>query len=192
MVRALLEGRKTQTRRALRAPYGTLEYLADESWRPICTKVYPGDRLWVKETWSHTGTGVWTTQDVLRARDGKVIYRADDEILGAGWFPSIFMFRHLSRLTLTVTDVRVQRLQDISEADAIAEGIELSTEHPNCWKRGKLTGDQNFVTVTGCPKLAFRSIWESINGPDAWYANPWIYAISFDVQRGNIDQMQGT
>lgn len=59
-------------------------------------------------------------------------------------------------------------------------------------RTAKLTGDQNFATVTGFPKLAFRSIWESINGPDAWYANPWIYAISFDVLRGNIDTLKST
>ena len=201
MVRALLDGRKTQTRRALKPPYGMLEYLADGSWKPICTKVFPGDRLYVRE--AHYLTDDGTTEYAIFAEEAADVTAHREEIEDLqirqpqiDWSkhlrlrPSIHMPRWASRLTLTVTDVRVQRLQDISEADAIAEGIERSTEHPNCWKRGKLTGDQNFVTVTGFPKLAFRSIWESINGADAWDANPWIYAISFDVQLGNIDTLK--
>tara|TARA_R110002051_G_C8639651_1_gene485987 strand:- start:31 stop:579 length:549 start_codon:yes stop_codon:yes gene_type:complete len=178
-----------------------LEYLADGSWKPICTKVFPGDRLYVRE--AHYLTDDGTTEYAIFAEEAADVTAHREEIEDLqirqpqiDWSkhlrlrPSIHMPRWASRLTLTVTDVRVQRLQDISEADAIAEGIERSTEHPNCWKRGKLTGDQNFVTVTGFPKLAFRSIWESINGADAWDANPWIYAISFDVQLGNIDTLK--
>lgn len=97
--------------------------------------------------------------------------------------PSIHMPRWASRLTLTVTDVRVERLQDISEADAIAEGCPVSTMpgtigHPLC--------PVGFNEM-GTPIYWFRELWNSINGPDAWDANPWVVALTFDVARRNID-----
>lgn len=67
----------------------------------------------------------------------------------------------------------------ISDADAIAEGIEHDEKYPTLWKRGPLQGDQNTVKVTGFPHLAYRSIWEKINGPDSWAANPWVCVVEF-------------
>jgi hypothetical protein len=93
--------------------------------------------------------------------------------------PAIHMPSWASRITLEVTRVRVERLQDISEADAMAEGIERSHEYPPCWKRGKLHGDQNTVSITGFPVLAYRSIWEEINGHESWTANPWVWVVEF-------------
>lgn len=85
------------------------------------------------------------------------------------------MPRWASRLTLTVTDVRLERLQDISEADAIAEGVgRLTTSVP---KMGKSISARD----------AFHDIWNDINGPDAWDANPWVAAYSFDLRKRNID-----
>ena len=88
-----------------------------------------------------------------------------------------------------MTDVRVQRLQVISDADAIAEGIERHPATPTLWRRGPLIGDQNKVDCTAFPELAFRSIWEALHDKpgERWNDNPWIVAISFDVHHGNID-----
>lgn len=184
MIRALLDGRKTQTRRVLKPPYGTLEYLGGGQWRPICTKLFPGDRLWVRET-----VALWTGAH----RD--TVYRADesaeewanlkhDADLGF-WTvrPSIHMPRWASRLTLIVTDVRVQRLQEISEDDAIAEGI-----HRNLSNWYPIPGVDGSGTTA---RAAFAGLWNSIHGPDAWDANPWVAAITFDVKRGNIDTPTG-
>jgi hypothetical protein len=194
MVRALLAGTKTQTRRVLKPQPETfplqngeqcLVYpmhiegesvpriaMGDGRNGVITLQKVPfavGDRLWVKETWTHTGTGVWAVGDVHRALDGRVAYRATEDIPGAGWFPSIFMFRKLSSLTLTVTDVRVERLQDISGADAVAEGV-----------RSRLPDN-------GIAQHEYAALWDSINGGGAWAANPWVVAVTFDVREGNID-----
>ena len=89
------------------------------------------------------------------------------------WRPSIFMPRWVSRITLEITDVRVERLQDISEADAIAEGVEYLPDVGGwrCYmnERGGYT-----YAVT-----SYRSLWESINGPGSWAANPWVWVIGY-------------
>lgn len=175
MVRALLDGRKTQTRRILKPPYGTLEFQANGTWKPICTKFFPGDRLWVREA---CATWVGELKDAA--------YRADET--DAEWEnlrhdarlgfwkirPSIHMPRWASRLTLIVTDVRVQRLQDISRGDAMEEGCPFANmaDGPD-------------------PRDWFTTLWNSIHGPKAWGANPWVCAISFTVTPQNIDQIGG-
>lgn len=97
--------------------------------------------------------------------------------------PSIHMPRWASRITLTVTDVRVERLQDITEADAIAEGIERSEKFPDRY----LTPAGDFAI----PTVAYHRLWDSINGDGAWDRNPWIVAYTFTVHLGNIDQIGG-
>lgn len=161
----------------------------DELWYRVRPPFEFGDRLWVKETWR-----TWRDFDDIRpntlpAVEAPVFYEADRDNCDRHGKArvSIHMPRWASRLTLIVTDVRVERLQDISEADAIAEGIERDETHPFLWKRGPLEGDQNKVAVTNFPELAYRSIWESINGPGSWKANPWVVAVSFEVRKGNID-----
>lgn len=135
-----------------------------------------GDRLWVRETWA-----VGTIYDGMPPRDinptGKpgwcgVRYAATDARMGIKDRPSIHMPRWASRITLHVTDVRVERLQDISEEDARAEGAE--DEIP--WRDGY-----------GPYKEGFCSLWNSINGRDAWGKNPWVAAISFRPVLANID-----
>lgn len=171
MVRALLEGRKSQTRRLLKPPYGTLEYLRDGTWRPICIKFFPGDRLYVREA--------FCPRLGYPAPIAKPHYRADDdrpEWRGL-WKPSIHMPRWASRITLTVTEVRVQRLQEISEADARAEGV---TQHRYGTARNPSWTDY---------KTSFEWLWDSLHGPDAWAANPWVVAVSFTVDRRNIDNL---
>jgi hypothetical protein len=190
MVRALLAGTKTQTRRTLKSPYGTLE-LTSAGWKPVHTKVRVGDRLWVRETWApltyltHNDPGTQAIADggFYRADEGTV----DGEI--SKWKPSIFMPRHASRLTLTVTDVRVERLQDISEEDAIAEGI---ASKKICGVGDVWTHYLNPHGPVGWndPRQSYQSLWESINGPGSWDANPWIVAYTFRTERGNIDQIE--
>lgn len=211
MIQALLQGRKSQTRRALTDQTlwrddGTV-WTGFMGWQPVewalgnrgavgkgvLPRYAPGDRLWVKETYAYVGT----------TDPGWLLYRATyDECCRAhgfdqpvpdasevAWKPSIFMPRRLSRLTMLVTDVRVQRLQDISEADAMAEGIAKSP-HGN---RDQWVDYPEGSSAAGWqdPRHSFRSLWNSINGPDAWAANPWVVAVTFDVVRGNIDQVQG-
>lgn len=148
----------------------------------------PGDRLWVKETWA-----AGSIYDGMPPRDinpgGKpgwcgIRYAATDERNGIKDRPSLFMPRWASRLTLLVTEVRVERLQDISEADAIAEGaltVDLSTH-------GAPT-EQGRPPLGQPPSQRFRHLWNGINGPDAWAANPWVVAVTFEVHQRNIDQL---
>jgi len=161
MVRALLDGSKTQTRRAVKgAPldwlemYGfTPEFVAN-SGNGMCRYGQPGDRLFVRETWLKTNP----------FSDGGLHtygYRATDEaeFPDAIWKPSIHMPRIASRITLEITSVRVERLQDISEADAQAEGV---------------------YTDPACPAYdAYQTLWDQINGPDSWAENPWVWVIEF-------------
>jgi len=186
MVRAMLDGRKSQTRRIYKVPSGS--YVEQGGvWAMTDGCAYgdaalpyaPGDRLWVRENCATWG-------------DHEAIYRADDAVeyglavsdgkFGAKWKarPSIHMPRWASRLTLTVTDVRVQRLQDISEADAIAEGCDavlaLTIKRPN-------------GAHPGNPRECYCDLWNSLHGPGAWDANPWVVALTFTVQCGNIDKI---
>lgn len=173
MVRALLNGSKTQTRRAAKG--AALQWLVRDKFSPafvadpsngLCPYGQPGDRLWVREAWA------------IDDEDGQRCYRAD---LGLGgdaddwernrlegapkyrWKPSIHMHRATSRITLEITGVRVERLQDISEADAIAEGV-----------IGKQTADAHYTA-----REAYCVLWEQINGGGAWYNNPWVWVVEF-------------
>lgn len=158
MVRALLAGTKTQTRRPLKQVQIRSEAMPEPEWRSVhtlCPYGQPGDRLWVRETFMDLGACY--------------LYRADSsaeqERAAAAprqpWKPAIHMPRAASRITLEVTGVRVERLQDISEADARAEG------------------------AAAPPHLSYRDgyawLWDSINGPGAWDLNPYVWCISFRV-----------
>ncbi|MGO4738599.1 hypothetical protein AB4099_18775 [Bosea sp. 2KB_26] len=165
----------------------------------------PGDRLWVREAWRCNGWATDVATIFYRAseRDGYTAMCeqypvADHKPLRVttGWRPGIHMSRWASRLTLTVTDVRVERLQDISEDDAIAEGIvcENVIVGTTSYGRGpvEITADRYFFD--GCDDegfedavSAYAALWDQINGAGAWALNPWIVAYSFSVQRGNID-----
>ena len=172
MVRALLAGAKTQTRRAVKPQPGAgqtiTEYregdgfcvATDPPSRSVvrdlpCPYGQPGDQLWVRETAA-----------VGHSYDGKarVCYRSDGDVElspDRKWTPSIFMSRRHSRISLEITNVRVERLQEISESDARSEGISKNQ----------------------CPdwhaQTDYRVLWESINGPGSWDANPWVWAIEF-------------
>lgn len=183
MVRALIKGRKTQTRRVLKPQPKSISDKVDAVFR-----FAPGDRLWVRETFNQSGLA-WPN---LRQGAGKLHYRADPDhgwqSYWGGWRPSLFMPRWASRLTLLVTEVRVERLQNCSEADALAEGGK-EAEHPI--DKGLFNHDGgNILYPTALQSYA--ALWDQINGPGAWAKNPWIVAISFTVHQRNIDQTAGT
>lgn len=205
MVRAILEGRKTQTRRVVRPqPYLNREWRLEWSTRDgkestpcwIATRgdelVWdfgpgygaPGDRLWVRETWGEH------IQDIGDARQDRwFVYRADgnerpmDNGGEAAWRPSIHMPRWASRIDLEITEVRVQRLQEISEEDAIAGGVRGFNEH-GCWVYEDYQGGQG--TWRFSAKGSFASLWDSINGNTHPWArsNPWVWAVRFKVVKG--------
>lgn len=209
MIRALLAGEKTQTRRIVKpqpprdhSPLVVGRFCPtvidrwgeelpgdevfgvtteDGEWCTRCPYGQPGDLLWVRETWGawpHMMGGIQL--DSLR-------YRADGEYQdehGAWcWRPSIHMPRWASRLTLRITDVRVQRLQDISTEEAFAEGIERIDAYCGAIQ---LPHGKSYSTARG----AFRSLWTTIHGPDSWSANPWVWALTFEVIRKNVDEVR--
>jgi len=222
MVRAILDGRKTQTRRKMKAqPYpdsivtvkhfnqtvidrhGDMQpgpeifgaHWDDGEHGLRCPYGAPGDTLWVRETWAHyqTVNHVWRSEGRAfdEVSDGLAGYRADGHdsiedfrahvrlmsgcdlehviINGDRWRPSIHMPRWASRITLRITDVRVERLQDISEGDARAEGC----PYPPEWAGRFMDRDET-------AKTWFKSLWNHIHGPDAWQENPWVWVISFE------------
>lgn len=195
MVRAILEGRKTQTRRIVKpqppSRYNWNQYDGSEwfwndrqgdddmmGWWPSyefgqkCPYGKVGELLWVRETWRETGSAQMASGSIPKfGNRNQVAYFVDGEHDGP-WRPSIFMPRWASRITLKITDVRVQRLQDISESDAIAEGIEQEDGH---WK-DYLDGDSSYATSA---IFSYKSLWQSINGADSWDANPWVWVIEF-------------
>ena len=230
MVRALLAGAKTQTRRVLKAGIRLADDLASETmedlelrgWgtyrdaagRAVIAKppFAVGDRLWVRESyWIATKYSYGTTPGggevdppALEHRSGDPVFYAADgappnchnrhygpQGLRNGayaapdpyavWqrYPSIHMPRWAARITLAVTDVRVERLQAISGADTIAEGVECTT----CAAMAK-----SACGKMGCPasRLIFSELWNSINGPGAWEANPWVVALTFTVEPDRV------
>jgi hypothetical protein len=178
MVRAILEGRKHQTRRIVRVRKPTDHLvLASPYATSLCPYGQPGDRLWVRETWGPCAGGV--------------VYRASEDGAacpdGGKWKPSIFMPRWASRITLEVTDVRVERLQDISEEDIAAEGIPLKRSQltgglgvPGDWLADERGLDDSFRGDLINAKSAWQLLWDSINADRAsWASNPWVWVVEF-------------
>lgn len=226
MVRAILAGTKTQTRRAIKThrrddsfvcvdhgagwwPYrsedGESEVMSDSCEYPYtCPYGVPGDRLWVRETCrAHELTDKEAEADTFGVMERKglecplygldgVIYKADGAFREIGntreasdlWaelnayrgksgatVPPIHMPRWASRITLEITDVRVERLQEISQADAIAEGAPPS--HPTIDNVSRQYGHEDFS------RSWYAQLWDQINGAGSWDANPWVWALSF-------------
>lgn len=190
MVRALLAGTKTQTRRVVKSQpeigeiaqvghmLGFKKRGADGYWLwpnarerilSECPYGVPGDRLWVRERFQPLlAEGLdfrqadWKTGKGYAPRyvatDGAVEWIDPDDNISSASKPSIHMPRWACRLVLEITDVRVERLNAISEADCRAEGLGNSVERAHHW---------------------FRVLWEDINGPGSWDANPWVWVVSF-------------
>jgi hypothetical protein len=222
MVRAILAGQKSQTRRIVKgiplqpAPRCHPDHKASpDAWDDVrcfgdewsfrgetaltehlirCPYGKPGDRLWVKETVSES------EPCYLGGRPQPTVwYRADNNRptwAERKWTPSIHCARRLSRITLEITDVRVERLNDISEEDARAEGI-TSRQIPKPWgnepgwsadwsrvgtpskyaRDGKTVADEDICLASA--RLAYWNLWQSINGPGSWDANPFVWVVSF-------------
>jgi len=212
MVRALLAGTKTQTRRVVKpqppglwmkpetavitdhhgrwafsriAPNGMAVAWPRGTESIKCPYGVPGDTLWVRETWA-----IW---------HGGAFYRADEDGKWPGsfgdepkWKPSIHMPRWASRITLRVTDVRVQRVRAITETDAKAEGLSaLTKDGGRLWKYGvpdrdKLPGNDDdgwhWREWDADPRVAFRKLWDSINDARGygWDVDPWVWALTFE------------
>lgn len=192
MVRSVLDGSKTQTRRVVKPSHcgyardsdtdGDLLAALDacDISQSISPYGQPGDRLWVRETFREWG-----------GTEKRIDYRATTDVPNpdANWKPSIFMPRAASRINLEITAVRVERLHDISEADAVAEGLACIT------KDGDRTRKYGIPDADGMPgtddhgwpwnewrsdpREAYRKLWESINGPGSWDLNPWVWVIEF-------------
>lgn len=170
MVRALLDGRKTQTRRLLTSPLA---------------KAKIGDRLWVREAFTILPTSCYALPKTIGPdRDMSAYYRVDFDRSGKPpWRPSIHMPRWASRLTLTVTYSGGEMLQNISRADAIAEGIELRF---GMWGNWDPDGKQRCGGSTD-PREAYRCLWVNLNGAASWQENPIVAVLEFTVEWRNID-----
>jgi hypothetical protein len=174
MVRSIREGRKTQTRRVVkpqpnRRPYPVL--------LQTCPYGVPGDRLWVRETLRTHGYFGFPLGECpqVKPMQGRVWSYAADEVPDwTGSRPSIHMPRWACRLVLELTAVRVERLQDISEADAKAEGVDLRT--PSHYdKQGRV------VARAATYVVAYRTLWNSLNAKRGfgWDVNPWVWVLEF-------------
>lgn len=189
MVRAILSGSKSQTRRVVKPQperrnieqignmLGFKKRQGDGFWLwpnarerilAECPYGAPGDQLWVRETWqaidgNELALRIMTEPHPSR---GWIEYAAtvpEGHEPPPRWRPSIHMPRWASRITLEVTGVRVERLQDISEADALAEGVSAILDEMR----------------RATPRCDFQALWQSINGPGSWDANPWVWIVEF-------------
>lgn len=208
MVRAILDGRKTQTRRIIKNvdpenfPYcGTFDEVngfpvitfADDTGDSVTSRIFasckfgkPGDRLWVRETFSYheipEGEPFYYPADRLREcvdHDYGFHYWADGQPEFSNWSkpkPSIHMPRSASRILLEVTNVRVERLNEISEEDAMAEGINIPAPHVGIDSAG---GSIESETISWAPSDYYKELWESINGKGSWNLNPWVWVVEF-------------
>lgn len=187
MVRAVISGRKTQTRRIIKKqPHGVAWFLRAKEWlfpnvNPHTSAVCPfgevGKRLWVRETWAHHKLAINSRTD----DEGPFVYAADtmaeQHRLGDKWKPSIHMPRCASRITLEVTGVRVERLQDISEADALAEGVSKLQDASGTNKYTIKIGDLHINAPTAAE--VFKLLWWHIYGDESWDVNPWVWIVEF-------------
>ena len=167
MVRAILEGRKTMTRRVVKhTPHADSPYFTFDGLAASCPYGHQGDRLWVKETFAIDTPHSLCTPIHYYASHGELSLdkRHDAGLLRKK--PSIFMRRVYSRITLEIVSVRVERLLEITDDDARAEGVRVTWYGDN--------GPHEFDHIK-----PFASLWEKINGAGSWDANPWVWVIEF-------------
>jgi len=199
MVRALLNGSKTQTRRIVKASdlaragaEGPELWTGFMGWQPAeavladqslstskqtrCPYGQPGDRLWVRETHRPIFGQTCGLINVDYRADPRAKWErlgdASDCLIKLKWTPSIHMRREYSRILLEIVSVRVERLHEISEADAAAEG----------WRRRPEVSDDPDVH-SDAARDWYRDLWEEINGLDSWSANPWVWVVEFELMQ---------
>ena len=187
MVQAILRGEKTQTRRIIK-PQPTAQLIecgtGKKYWAINPDKLNSeyfhhnygmvGDILWVRETYmpltlgfAYNADGIW-----------------NEKFSGVRWKPSIFMPKEACRIKLKINNIRVERLNDISESDAIQEGVDRWIEermrskpvHYKVYYHEK--GDES--SFSSCPIVSYETLWQSINGEDSWKLNPWVWVIEFE------------
>lgn len=215
MVRAVLAGRKTMTRRVIKPQPPSVELVRKKSgsgykwyrdpdappewpWRPVgpvwavrelniemanfgihCPYGAPGERLWVRETWARSRNN-WLYASSAVSGEGPQGDTDDwdwDASIPNRWRPSIFMPRAASRITLEVTAVRVERLQEMDDWDAIDEGVD-----DPWWHKSYRNSDGDFIEPEGVAVEAFRELWDRINVKRdgcSWESNPWVWVIAF-------------
>jgi hypothetical protein len=146
-----------------------------------CPYGKPGDRLWVREAWK-----AHTTFDHLPPRDipqSHVWYMANEGYKAESRYRhGMFMPRWASRITLEITDVHVERLQDISEADCVAEGIQISSKvrrSDTCYGIYECLMPDGKTHFNDSAYSLYRTLWEQINGAGSWAANPWVWVVEF-------------
>lgn len=177
MVHAILEGRKTQTRRTVKYPAkdgehgwhpvnAGMEYRPGGSSRPSCPYGRRDHILWIRESWN--------TPVLFDGGEPEYVYKADGDIqkyASGKWKPSIHMPKAACRIFLQIKSVRVERLQDISEEEAIAEGIKFDSDS-GYYFVGDIIMEQSAVD-------AFKKLWIHINGEESWNSNPWVWVVEF-------------
>ena len=220
-VRAILAGRKTQTRRVVKPQPGDVlppirveeyepvrvdrngeeyagepifgAYSADGEWGVRCPYGAPGDRLWVREAWrpwfneSEYAVVQYRADGATRKPEGLDVatgwhfaHECDYATDESPWRSPLFMPRWASRLTLEITDVRVQRLQEISEQDAEAEGIVRVDDIGDGNTAPAYAGTDGSFTNGWSAQSALARVWDAINGRRfPWSANPWVWAVTF-------------
>ncbi|HGW3643959.1 TPA: morphogenetic protein [Klebsiella variicola] len=200
MVRAILDGRKTQTRRPVKFPVHDknlgCELAGNELAGELSAGNYlnsvfgkPGDRIWVREAFRVHSRATDVATLVYKASERNSWTEQTHRVPVAvcnkpatpeKWTPSLHMPRWASRILLEITDVRVERLNAISQEDATAEGVppagSLLPDYPGTF----LTPKGDFATA----KVAFQRLWESIYGTENWLANPWVWVIEFKCVEG--------
>ena len=181
MVQAILEGRKTQTRRVVKPQPG--DHPNDDGYMSTvlerCPYGEPETVLWVREIWAHTNQLNLNFED----ENYGYVYKADEQdwrqYEGWKWNSSLFMPFAAARIFLRIKSVRVERLQDISYEDAVHEGIytDYPSETPvwsHDWK--DYLGGESDLDAYG----SFANLWKSINGPESWADNPWVWVVEFE------------
>lgn len=187
MVQAIMAGRKTQTRRVLKKIprlSDNINWAGDYLKHNTNTRYHyspygvPGDVLWVRETWSEPILFDGFEEDYYYKADNIQRYDIRSRHMGNEWKPSIHMPKDACRIFLKVVDVRVEKLQDINEFDAKAEGVDHVID--------KITGYCGYDYINGgynlmtTPYHGFRSLWKKINGEQSWAKNPWVWVIEFE------------
>lgn len=206
-VRAILQGRKMQTRRVVKPQPAAIEaeiyadlynhgpnwafWLPDNrmteprTWR--CPYGQPGDRLWVRETWCPVHFGSYEPiSGMARQWECCIQYAADPaqgyhqcfDVYASKWHPSLYMPRWASRVTLEIVKVRVERVQEISEQDCVAEGlVSFQTRYELMWASRPGPHGEWWLS----PRTAYQRLWDAINAKRGygWGSNPWVWVLEF-------------